>query len=228
MALLISDLKDRFELRYTITEYTANQFLLWLSDALHWYSRFNPLITETTMNSVAQQAEYDLPENCVLVIEVLCQPISWTGNLSLATGLNRRSGRGKEYPSETTIRDVENRSGVWNAWELWHQEGTKLVFSDKFASSGETFRLRYTTEHVIAESNLTIDTVPSYDAELLVEMVLAEVLEARMSEASVTEDWTEGLQKEISSHIPQNAQAVINALRRKVMDKYSAVGAVIG
>ncbi len=227
MGVSVADLRERLELRYSITSYSNTQFELWLSGVLRWYSRFNPRIITTTMVSTPGQDTYALPGNCVLLIDVLYQDANWVGSLQMSD-LSRRRGTSKTRPSDLLVRDIEDDSGTYRAWEMWEQEAGNVVFVDKFGTTVETIALKYTAEHTLNPARDEIETIPSYDADLIVGLLLVEILQSIAIMAASTEDWAEGLQRETSHFIPGNIRLLITSLRRAVLDKYMvrAVGVI--
>jgi hypothetical protein len=178
------------------------------------------------MVSTPGQDTYALPGNCVLLLDVLFQDANWTGSLQMSD-LSRRRGTSKTRPSDLLIRDIEDDSGTYRAWELWEKVGGNVVFADRFGTTVETLALRYTAEHTLNPARDEIETIPSYDADLLVGLLLVEILQGIAVTAASTEDWAEGLQRETSHFIPGNIRLVITDLRRAVMAKYQAGTVVV-
>lgn len=202
--------------RYPFGRMGSTEFQGWLEDAVLLYSRFNPVIKTIELATEADVAVYSLPEDCVQVLSVLYQHDLASGQLSMATLVNR-GGTDPEHPSDLVISDINRQTGRRHAWELWRQEGADLVFESGFATS-ETLQIKYATLHEANEEGYP--TIPAADETLVVGLVLAEIYEAEAAAAAVMPDTSEGLGRTTVHHIPGNAFKMVADFRDRLYRKY--------
>lgn len=155
-----------------------------VSRAVTYYSRLKPHYLETTVTTVADQDTYDLPSECVRV--VYCDYRTTTVN---------EYGELDDYfpytfgdwnhPALTMIRqrlmqaydDVGRGYFVTiNSVSSW-KAGKFLVLYPEPDNSGDTFTVRYSTEHPKVSDNYT--TIPSEHIWCIEDLAVAYLLENR-------------------------------------------------
>jgi len=152
--------------------------------AVTFYSRFKPHYLETTVTTVADQDTYDLPDECVRV--VFCDYRTTTVNEygELDDYFPYTFGDWN-YPALTRIRqrlmqaydDVGRGYYITiNSVSSW-KAGKFLVLYPEPDNSGDTFTVRYSTEHPKVSDNYT--TIPSEHIWCIEDLAVAYLLESR-------------------------------------------------
>jgi len=152
--------------------------------AVTYYSRLKPHYLETTVTTVADQDTYDLPSECVRV--VYCDYRTTTVN---------EYGELDDYfpytfgdwnhPALTFIRQRLMQAyddvgrGYWaviNSASSW-KSGKFLLLYPEPDNSGDTFTVRYSTEHPKVSDDYT--TIPSEHIWCIEDLAIAYLLESR-------------------------------------------------
>lgn len=225
MSVAVSDIRSSFRRRYPFGTLSSNEFFGWLEDALRFYNRYNPNVIREQIEVEAGDQRVELPEDCILVREVLYVQ-SLSGGTMTMSSLTSRGAVEAYNPSELLINQINAATGRRHAWEMWHQEGAYLVFESAFASA-ETLELTYTTSHVLNEDETAYETIPAEDGTLLANLVLAEIYESEGAAHAVTPDYVEGIGQVRHHFIPANAIEMVRRYRREVINKYRGVPGVI-
>lgn len=145
----------------------------WMIEAVRDYGRTLPRQLRATLTSVAGQAEYSLPPECVAVARVehpagcFRAPVRRAAGDSAAGGwLDGWAGQG------------EGASGPAPAYDVWGSPGEMtLELQPAPAASGEEIRLRYLALYPEPQSDSEELAIPSSDDDLLVLLVCARALQ---------------------------------------------------
>ncbi|MFA5222209.1 MAG: hypothetical protein WC391_07980 [Methanoregula sp.] len=221
----VASLKGRVEQRYHLETFSDDEFAAWVDSAIRLYSRFNPVIKTEDVDSIAGQSEYSLPDDCIQVYEVYGVNVDSVDSFTLLD-LSDRGGISKDEPVRYLTEKMLDAIGRLDLSDLWAVEGTNLVFRGGFTIDVETFRIKYGAMHAL--TNGWYLTVPVVDFDLIVDLIYADILEARGAEAAASEDYAEGLEKVTVSNIPKNTAWAISSLRNKLRHKYGGAAVAQG
>lgn len=221
----VDSLRGRLEQRYHIEVFSPEEFDAWADSAVRLYSRYNPVVKMIDIASVSDQDTYDLPDDCLDVLELYPVPVGLRGSLSLSE-LSDRGAIPKTDPSRYYADKMFDTTGRRDLSEFWTVENNKIVFVTGFSNSLETIRVRYSSEHILSDG--WYQTIPSVDFDLIVDLIYADILESRGAEAAASEDYAEGLEKITVSNIPKNTTWAVARLRNKLIFKYSGAAGVQG
>ena len=128
---------------------------LYLNDAIRDYGRSFPRQRETTIATVAEQREYDLPADCLMVVQVVL--VGAYGHTPL----------------------LEGRDAGGTGYEAY---AGKLALSPTPSVSGETVAVRYLAPHAALALDEDISTVPAADDDLLLAFACARALQTLSAE----------------------------------------------
>lgn len=202
--------------------------------AVRLYSEWAGVETETTVTTVADQEEYDLPADCVLVTEVEWWPSSsdvLTGDLIAPAIVDTTQSQGYGYtrPSEFLI-DNANRAAVTRQQRgFWRQKNTDtLVLDPEPTAGGLSVTVTYQAIHerTGTEANRTYATIPDAHLDAIVLLTEAEYLAALASRASWKDDFRQGASSVERGHVPDNLNKRVSKLRSRAMRQLGISGAV--
>ncbi len=184
--------------------------------AVRYYSRYNPLIEEITLTTTAGKKEYVLEDEgaktCLGISEVIWYP---SGEISSEVYGDTLNSAPYTMPSHAVIDDINRSARIRGAYT--YNNGTLTLYH-----AGTEVVVRYYTPHVITE-NTSYDTIPDADLELIVDLVLADLLDQKGFAAAISPDYTEGLEKVSFSKMQQAAGGKAEELRSMVSRKYGGV-----
>ncbi len=151
----LSDLRNA--LRVLLNDGVAGSYLwedstlnLHLNDALRSYGRSFPLERETTITTVAGQAAYDLPSDCVAVVKVA-------------------------VPEAAQDVMVEGGDATGTGYELF---GGKLLLLPAPAEDGQSIVVRYLAAHAPLVLDADVSSVSAFDEDLILAFAAARALQS--------------------------------------------------
>lgn len=216
----------------------------WLEDvliprAVRLYSEWAGVETDTTITTVADQDEYDLPADCVLVTEVEWWPSSsdvLTGDLVAPAIVDTTQSQGYGYtrPSEFIINNANRAAVTKQQRGFWRQKNMDtLVLSPEPTAGGLSVTVTYQATHARTGSGVsrTYATIPDAHLDAIVLLTEAEYLEARASRASWKDDFRQGASSVERGHVPGNLSRHVARLRQRAQRQLGlsgAVGAALG
>ena len=215
--------------RYTTETIAAAKLDRLVDAAVRWYSRFNPYSKSTTIPTVDDQQIYDMPADCMVGTEVDYWP---SGGLERALNAARDDAENLRRPtrydliSERVIEDIKEQQHierVRGAWEM--NSNNQLLLWPVPGTSSVDVIVTYGAVHVLSGTLTTraYATIPAADLEIIRDLTVSEIIEAKMAEYSVETDYAEGLSRQTKHFIPGNIAATIAYLRGKCTAKYGRV-----
>ena len=123
---------------------------LHLNDALRSYGRSFPLERETTISTVAGQAAYDLPSECMTVVRVAA-------------------------PESAPDVMVEGGDAAGTGYELF---GGKLSLLPAPTEDGQSITVRYLAPHAPLALDTDVSTVPAFDEDLILAFAAVRALQS--------------------------------------------------
>lgn len=223
-------LRTAIQDRYTTESMNIGALDRFIAAAVRFYSRYNPYIKTTTVTTVSNQQKYDLPSDCVDIVDAEWYPL---GELyaELQAGAEQiyllqphRKYRFHQ-PSDRIIDDIERNAYADRVTGRWEQENKQLVLWPEPTSAGTEVTVIYTSQHVLSSG--AYSTIPNEDFDLLVNLVFAEILSARGFEMAIEPDYSEGLQRTTKRFVPGNTRIAVRELRQEVIDKYGRAAALV-
>ena len=226
--MLIASIVTAVEDRYTIETIGADKMKRLIAAGVRFYSRYNPSVTVTSFDTVADQRLYDLPSDCMqdYVITVDYWPTGGLDSaLSAANEYEERGDAPFRYSlySERVIDDIKQQEYIERVRGQWEIENDQIALYPVPSGSSVEVYVTYGAGHAINEAETAYTTIPAEDLDIIRDLVVAEIIEGRRIEASVEPDYAEGLGRQTKRFIPGNVDATVKYLRRKCTDKYSGV-----
>ena len=153
------------------TTWLDSQLNQWLAEAIRDYSRRLPKPSTTTIASVANQADYGLPADCLQVARV-----------EHPEGFFRvpdpRSGGDVIDPLSLTSSQVPRVLSEQLSYDVWGAYGSlTLTLQPSPAASAEDIAVRYLASWAEPANDAATISVPTIDEQLLVWFVAARALE---------------------------------------------------
>lgn len=204
--------------------------------AVRQYSMWNGVEAETTVTTVADQEEYDLPSDCVLVIDAEWWPSGTdvlTGDTVAPAIVDTKTAQGFGYtrPSEHLIDNI-NRAAVVNQLRgRWRQKNvTTLVLDPEPTAGGLSVTVEYLKAHAQTgmESERTYTTIPDHHLDALVMLVKAEYLDALAGRAAQKDDFKQGATTLTRGHVAGEESRQARRLRKRAQSLMGMSGAVGG
>jgi len=183
------------------------------------------------MSTVADQAEYDLPDACMWVLECNWWPVGQLfaelrAGAEQAYILNKPSRI--HMPSDRVIDDINQSAHIQRMKGTWEQRNrTIVIFPTPTAVGDEDLEIVYAALHIINDAALGYDTLPDEDLSILADLTLATYLQGRATEIALQPDYAEGLQRVTKSSMSGNLTEMIRQLRKGVEGKYGGVGVAV-
>ncbi len=220
---MISDITQAVEDMFTTEALDATRLKRLIAIAVKYYSRYNPFEKSATIALVANQQDYDVAADCILIRDVDYWPAGDLAGIMRAgqeyAELVREETRYR-FPSDRVIKNIERTSRADRQGVRWEQLGSRKVRLHPAPSAVDTIDYQYYSVHALTDSDYT--TIPAEDLELIRDLTLAEILSGRGLEYAIEPDYAEGLQRITKSRIPGNVRATVSVLRRGVKDKYGS------
>jgi hypothetical protein len=192
------------------------------------YSRWNPTEVETTITTVASQAEYTVAEDCIGIKEVAWDSLLTVTAASPDRVLANNPGVRLHMPSNALIDDInaaEYARQVNPQWE-WIKGNKKLRIDPTPGTGGDTVYVVYYGSHEATDGDYT--TIPDEDLDIVVDLMLYELLGDRSLDCSLEPvSYQAGLEKENFAGLQENVAAARNHLLDRVQGKYGGTGGVL-
>lgn len=206
--MLLTDIRQAVTDRWpdTLITATLDRFI---AAAVREYARWNPLRATTTLTTVSGTARYTLPVGSLGMV-ALEEATDYTVALDDPDLVSKRLW------SQRVIDDIEDMQWSTSYGTGWEVEGTELVL--KPTPSGVTvYTLYYYAPYALANGAYAI---PDEDLELVAGLVRADLLEKGAEGYALEPDYSEGLEKQTFSKIPDLATLQAERLRQRVSAKY--------
>jgi hypothetical protein len=186
--------------------------------AVQEYSRWNPLPSEETLTTVLDENTYEMPDNCIGVRDVFLSPAG-----AIATQPSDLMGEDEYYrmPSHRVINDI-NMDEYLTSIEMHanYVPPRSVVLDPTPGISGLEVLVRYWALHEINLAGTGYDTIPDEDLGIIRDMVLIELMKAKMLSMALEPDYAEGQERETFHFIADNAERVRAQLINTVSAKY--------
>jgi hypothetical protein len=228
--MLLTDIRTAVRDRLTTEDFTTTQLGKMIAAGVTEYSRWNPVMVDDDFDTVAEQNEYDLPDDCLFVADCWWFPGGdiWDEDEAI-TPASAASLNDYNFPSHQVIDDINQEAANRVARGQWESErGSRVIkLFPEPGESGLDVDFRYASPHVLNVGGTGYDTVPTEDLEILVDLIMARHLETRGMEASLEPDYQLAMQRETFRNIPKNTLMFAEQLREKVRQKYGGSGAAL-
>jgi hypothetical protein len=213
--------RDRFSAE-TIADPKLNRLI---EAAVRFYSRYNPYLQQTTIATVSEQKRYDLPADCIheMVLDVDYWPTGGLSyELSAAQEYETIQRRPASYDliSERVIEDIKQAEHIKRVRGDWTIENGQIALTPVPSGSSVTVYVTYGSVHALTGST-TYATIPDEDLDIMRDLTVAEILEAKAAEYAAEPDYAEGLQRITKHFMPENIDKVVQRLRGKCIQKYA-------
>ena len=229
----LTDIYTAVRDRLTTESFTASQLNKMIAAGVREYSRWNPLMVDYTFQTEAADNEYDLPDDCLFVLDCWWFPsgelldegeeedVLSLGTLTSLSPYN--------FPSHRVIDDINKEAANRAARGQWESEkGSRVIkLFPEPTEAGSDVDIRYASPHVLNEAEDGYDTVPDEDLEILADLVVARHLETRAAEMALEPDYQLAMQRETFRSVPRNAVMMAEQLREGVRQKYGGSGAAL-
>ncbi len=174
--------------------------------AIKFYSRYNPVYVEATLDVVEDTCVYDLPDRFICIAMFDWWPdgevtLSGTRN-ALWDGIYRQSLA--ELRASEVSPLVRFTSGQ--------------IILAATPETSETVNYAYYGTHELSDGDYS--TIPSEDLTMVVDLTTAELLYAQGSQAALDPDFSEGLLSIKSRNVSQNVAMYVESLRAGVKVRY--------
>lgn len=219
----IADITRAVEDRYSTETISPDKMNRHIAAAVRWYSRFNPYIKRGEITTEADQRLYDLPSGCIVVIKVEYWP---TGGVSVELSAKHefetmfRRPAAYDLFSERIIEDIKEDEHIKRVRGDWAIENKQIALYPVPSGSSTTVYVDYGATHALNAGATGYDTIPTEDLEIVRDLVVAEIIEGKMTEFSIEPDYSEGLQRETKRFLPGNIAQTISYLRGRCQAKY--------
>lgn len=221
MAVLVADIIQGVQDQYATVVADAKMRRL-IAKAVRYYSRWNPYVQSTSFSTVLDQQAYDLPADCVGVLDVLWLPmgdvlISGSEALTITQAelLDTYNQYALRYVSD--INEMEYHDAIKGNWEI---RNAQVFLWPIPTSASHTVTVQYYIVHVLT-STTSYATIPAEDLDILVDLTLAELLQSGRLDASLRPSWAEGLTRVSYRGISSDVQTAVEDLRRGVQGRYN-------
>lgn len=227
--MLLTTIRQAITDLYSTETFTATKLNRFIARAVDYYSRYNPIPTEYSFTTVADDNSYDMPTGCIGIQKVLYPAIS-VSNISANYGSDfARLQHSVPYnePSLYVIGDINEGAYIENSRGHWEYRpvGNDLII-DPTPGAGTTVNVTYWAKHQLNVGSTGYDYIPDEDLEIIASLALAQIMESKALEAALEPDTQEGLEKITVHFITGTAYASIDSLRAKVSDKYGGGSAI--
>lgn len=217
---------------YTLESPTATVLNRRIAAAVREYSRYNPRVLDTTFETVADQAAYeldvDVPVNGICAVLYYANGLYYTVTDDIVYQL--RLDTPYALVSQRVIEDTKEAAhvrGVLGDWE-WRAGTKEIVLYPTPETSGDTIYVTYYTPHVLNEEEDGYDTIPPEDQDIIVDLTLAELLTRHTVEAAASPDQAEGLERVTYHYNVANIDLAVARLRSGLIGKYGGTAIYVG
>jgi hypothetical protein len=211
----------------------------WLEDtlipwAVRGYSKHAGVEAETTITTVADQDEYDLPADCVLVVNVEWWPSGTDlliGDVIAPAIVDTTTAQGYGYtrPSEHLIDNINRAAVIDQLRGYWRQKNADtLVLDPEPTAGGSSVTVTYIAEHARTGTgaNREYATIPDHHLDVIVLLTKAEYLEALAERSSWKDDYKEGATTITRAHVPGNLRKEASRLRHRAITMIGELGPI--
>jgi hypothetical protein len=217
--MLLATIRERFRDRITLTTYTDPVLDRLISDAVRYYSRFAPRIATQDLVTVADQAEYTLDSDTIIVTDCEWWP-SGEPTMTDVIGPVIYHDVAQRYathaPADRFVDEINRQAAEDRLRGEWEQRNrTTLILYPTPTTDDLTIAVTYSCLHVLNDGGTGYDTIPGHHLEPLVDLVVAEHLLIRAVSRVDEPDYTSGFSKVTKSHMPVNLRQEANALKTR-------------
>ncbi len=199
--MLVSSLMADVRRRYRNETISDPDLQAFIAAGVRWYSRFNPREIAYDFVTVADQATYTMPSDCLFVTWCYWPRTGVDDLMTIALTLGETVLMGeqteKHQPSLDVVNDINDAAFLQKfqgSWEYLSGDRT-LRLDPTPGTAGITIYTHYAAAHALNTGQTAYETIPDADFDLLVSCALAEVYEARMGEAALEPDYSMGLSR---------------------------------
>lgn len=230
--MLIADISTAFTDLITTETVVSARLNRFIAKAVDYYSRYNPLITSTTIDIVADTTLYNLPADCLTVISCHWWPMGELfAELRAGAELAFMLDRPARYHliSERIIDDIQQGAYLERVVGYWEQRNrTIYIAPEPNVADTDGLVLLYAAKHSLNDDSDGYDDIPDEDLGILTDLVVAEFLGSKSAEMVWEPDYSEGQSRVTKHFIPRYLREHITTLRNGVRDKYSVPAVAVG
>ena len=230
--MLIADIAQAFVDLVTTETVVAARLNRFISKAVDYYSRYNPIITATELDVIADQVLYNLPADCLTVISCYYWPMGeMFAELRAGAEQAFMLYRPVRYHliSERIIEDINQGEYIGRVVGYWEQRNkTIYIAPEPTAADEDGLVLLYAAEHSLNAGLDGYDDIPDEDLGLVTDLVVAEFLGSKSAEMIWEPDYSEGQSRVTKHFIPKHLREHVTTLRNGVRDKYSVPAIAVG
>ena len=229
--MLLTDIQTAVTDRFTTETIDATKLKRLIAAAVRFYSRYNPYLQQHDFPTVAEQKLYDLPADCIheMVLDVDYWP---TGGLSYELSAKQEYETIYQRPasydliSERVIEDIKQSEHINRVRGDWQIENGQIALWPVPGATSVTVYITYGSTHALT-GGTTYATIPDEDLDIIRDLTIAEILEAKATEFAVEPDYAEGLQRITKRFLPENIDSVVKNLRGKCVQKYGGAAVAV-
>jgi len=230
--MLLADISQAFADMVTTETMPSSRLNRLISRAVDYYNRYNPIITATEIDIVADQTIYDLPSDCLTVISCYWWPMGeMFAELRAGAEQAFMLYRPVRYHliSERIIEDINQEQYIGRVVGYWEQRNkTIYIAPEPTANDTDGLVLLYAAKHSLNDDGDGYDYIPDEDLGLFTDLLVAEFLGSKSAEMAWEPDYSEGQSRVTKHFIPRQLREYITTLRNGVRDKYSTVAVTSG
>jgi hypothetical protein len=232
MAIALSDVqqgvRDRYE-NLTLGGAALNRFV---ASAVRYYEKFNPDEKSSTITTVVDKQDYDLPSDFLVMRDVEYYPSGqifgqlYAGSPASEYELMIRRPARYHHVSDRVIESIDRQALAESTKGRWEVVGDKIRLWPT-PSSVATYDYYYGASYSLNVGGDGYDDIPTRDLDIMVDLTVAELLLRSLTSVSEEFDYSEGLQRVIKHYAPGNIMMTIRILRSTVGSRYAPIlGAV--
>lgn len=226
MALTLVDIRLGVHDKYTAQTITDVQLNRYIASAIRRYSNYNPIEKSTTLTTVADQQDYTLPSDFLFMRNAEYYPSGqlfgqlYVGSPTSEYELMIRHPARYHNVSDRTIENIDRQALADASKGKWEIVGNNTLRLWPTPASASDYDYYYGAAHALNTGGTGYNDIPTADLSIVVDLSLAEVLEAFLMDVSTEFDYAEGLERVTKHFVPENISAVIDRLRTTVANKY--------
>lgn len=175
--------------------------------AVVFYSRYNPRYARTQVEVVEDTELYEVPADFLIL-----DWFDWWPDGEPSTTTPK-----SDNIWEAAYRMLEAEAKKLRASPYVRVTGGQLVLNPTPTADADV-EMGYYALHTATGEDYT--TIPSSDEQIMLKLAVAEVLDLRSPQITVTPDITEGLLNLQWRKVPMNTAQIVSLLRKPVKDKY--------
>lgn len=224
MSITIAAIAERLADRYEYETVGEERLGRTITAAMRWYNRHAPRKRIGTLSTVADQQEYDLPDDCPRsgIMEVYWYPgLNLSGYADLYQQWDDVEVWATRRPSERIIAAINK--GYLRRFQKgsWAIRDGQLLLVPVPSTTGATVYFEYAGNHELNEAEDAYETVPDEHFDAVVLLVLAELLLDQSFGNLPRPDYTAGYERFQRSHIPRNIRDHVKFLRKQAKAEIS-------